>query len=223
LQREAAELVGSLASAMIGATEPIHVAALHERLACAWQRPQAVDAIRRALVLLADHELNASTFAARVTVSTGASLAAALLAGLAALTGPLHGGASVGAAALARLSAEIGAEQAVRAYLAEGRPLPSFGHRLYPDGDCRAAALMAQFELPRPFEELQEATERLVGEKPNIDFALAAMTAAYDLPRDAPMVVFALARSVGWIAHALEQLATGTLIRPRAQYVGPPV
>jgi citrate synthase len=216
-------LVDSLASAMIGPTEQTQGAALHERLASAWQRPQAADAIRRALVLLADHELNASTFAARVTVSTGASLAAALLAGLAALTGPLHGGASVGAAALARLSAEIGAEQAVRAYLAEGRPLPSFGHRLYPDGDCRAAPLMARFDLPQPFADLREAAERLVGEKPNIDFALAAMMAAYDLPWDAPMVVFALARSVGWIAHALEQLATGTLIRPRAQYVGPPV
>ncbi|HEV7719017.1 MAG TPA: citrate synthase [Arsenicitalea sp.] len=220
LQKDAADLVMTLAQALLGAAKS---GLLHELAATAWARPEAATAIRQALVLLADHELNASTFATRVAVSTGASLAAAVLAGLATLTGPLHGGASAGAMALAKIVEESGAEAAVRATLAEGRPIPSFGHRLYPDGDVRATALLEQFELPRPFAELREAAERLVGEKPNVDFALAAMTAAYDLPPDAPLVLFALARSVGWIAHALEQTATGTLIRPRAHYIGPPV
>jgi citrate synthase len=220
LQKDAADLVMTLAQALFGAATP---ALLHELAATAWARPEAAEAIRHALVLLADHELNASTFATRIAASTGASLAAAVLAGLATLTGPLHGGASAGAMALAKIVQEIGAEPAVRATLAEGRPIPSFGHRLYPDGDVRATALLEQFELPKPFVELREAAERLVGEKPNIDFALAAMTMAYELPADAPLVLFALARSVGWIAHALEQAATGTLIRPRAHYIGPPV
>ncbi|MDB5561259.1 MAG: hypothetical protein JWN11_677 [Hyphomicrobiales bacterium] len=220
LQAEAADLVMTLATALLGQPKP---GPLHQRAAAAWGRPEASDAIRHALVLLADHELNASTFATRVAASTGASLAAALLAGLATLTGPLHGGASAAATALAKLVAENGAEQAVRATLAEGRPIPSFGHRLYPDGDCRAGALLEQFTLPKPYAGLRAATERLVGEKPNIDFALAAMAAAYDLPADAPLILFALARSVGWLAHTLEQAATGTLIRPRAHYIGPPV
>ncbi|MNL52297.1 Citrate synthase 2 [compost metagenome] len=75
--------------------------------------------------------------------------------------------------------------------------------------------------MPPVFVALAATGERLTGEKPNIDFALAAMTAAFDLPEDAPLQIFALARSVGWIAHALEQVETGALIRPRARYTGP--
>ena len=80
---------------------------------------------------------------------------------------------------------------------------------------------MAAFNVPIVFAELAATGERLIGEKPNIDFALAALTAAFNLPSDAPLQIFALARSVGWIAHALEQVETGALIRPRARYSGP--
>jgi citrate synthase len=221
LHREAAAVLGTLADALTGgqpADGPLHL-----RLARAWARPEAADLVRRALVLLADHELNASTFAARVAASTGASVSASVLAGLATLTGPLHGSAALGARALVDLASGIGAEAAVRQYLAQGRPLPAFGHQLYPNGDCRAAALLGGFGLPAPFAQLRDTAERITGNPANVDFALAALTAAFGLPAEAPLTLFALARSTGWIAHALEQHATGSLIRPRAHYVGPPV
>jgi citrate synthase len=215
---EDAALVVSFLSGALAApgSDPVH-----ERLARQWQRPDAADPLRRALVLLAEHELNASTFAARVTASTGAPLAAAVLSGLAALSGPLHGNASQSMAGLVDQAQRLGAEAAIAAHLRQGGTLPCFGHRLYAKGDARATALLAAFTAPQVFVELATASERLTGEKPNIDFALAAMTAAFDLPDDAPLQVFALARSVGWIAHALEQVEMGTLIRPRARYTGP--
>jgi citrate synthase len=173
------------------------------------------------LVLLAEHELNASTFAARVTASTGAPVSAAVLAGLAALSGPLHGNASQSMMGLIEETQRRGAETAVATHLRQGQTLVCFGHRLYPEGDVRAPALLEAFSLPQPFAELARAGEALSGERPNIDFALAAMTAAFTLPEDAPLQIFALARSVGWMAHALEQVETGALIRPRARYTGP--
>jgi len=205
---------------LAGALAAPGTAPLHTRLARQWHRPEAAEAIRRALVLLAEHELNASTFAARVTASTGAPISAAVLAGLAALSGPLHGNASQSMAGLVERTRRRGAEAAVAAHLRQGQTLACFGHRLYPDGDVRAPALLQAFALPRPFAELARAGEALSGERPNIDFALAAMTAAFTLPEDAPLQIFALARSVGWIAHALEQVETGALMRPRARYVG---
>jgi citrate synthase len=223
LHGEAADLLTLLVDAMLGAAGRTRGRAIHQRIAAAWRRPRAEDVIRRALVLLADHELNASTFATRVTASTGASLAASLLAGLATLTGPLHGGAPAGVQALAASAKRVGADEAVRGWLAQGRPIPAFAHPLYPDGDVRAAALLERFSPPPLFMELRAATERIVGEPPNIDFALAALAATYDLPADAPLTLFAAARCVGWVAHALEQFATGSLIRPRARYVGPPI
>ena len=218
LQGEARSLMGTLADAMAGPATGEH---LHQRLAAAWGRPRSADLLRRALVLLADHELNASTFAARVTASTGASLAACLLSGLATLSGPLHGGAAAAVRALVQASAREGADAALREWLALGRPPAAFGHPLYPKGDVRGQALLAQFELPPAFAELRQAGEHLLGEPPNIDFALAAMADSRRLPPEAPFVLFALGRAVGWIAHTLEQRATGTLIRPRARYVGP--
>lgn len=221
--RNRAVLLGDAArsvSFLAGALASPGTGPVHERLAQQWQRPHAAEPIRLALVLLAEHELNASTFAARVTASTGAPLSASVLAGLAALSGPLHGNASQSMAGLVERAQAMGAEGAASAHLRQGGALPCFAHRLYPDGDVRAKALMAAFEVPAMFRELAEAGERLTGEKPNIDFALAAMVAAFDLPIDAPLQIFALARSVGWIAHALEQVETGALIRPRARYVG---
>lgn len=212
---DAARCVSFLAGALAASgTEAVHV-----RLARQWQRPEAAEPVRRALVLLAEHELNASTFAARVTASTGAPLSASVLSGLATLSGPLHGNASQSMAGLLEKAFAQGAEVAVTQHLRQGSALPCFGHRLYPDGDVRATALLAAFTMPDAFAALAEAGERLSGEKPNVDFALSALTAAFDLPPDAPLQIFALARSVGWIAHALEQIETGALIRPRARYV----
>lgn len=223
LQAEAADVIGALADAMLGPTSAKAVP-LHQRLATAWRRPRAANVLRCALVLMADHELNASTFSSRVTASTGASLAACLLSGLATLTGPLHGGAAAAVQALVRSAAANGAEVTVREWLAHDRPLAAFGHPLYPEGDARCEALLAEIApLPPAFEALRAAGERLVGEAANIDFALAAMAAVHKLPADAPLMLFALARSVGWTAHVLEQHATGQLIRPRARYTGPPV
>jgi citrate synthase len=218
LKSEAAEVIGTLADALLG---PSPTAPLHMRIAAAWRRPRAADVLRRALVLLADHELNASTFAARVTASTGASLAACLLTGLSTLTGPLHGGAAAAAQALVRSATTMGSEAAVREWLAHDRPLAAFGHPLYPQGDARCAALLSCIELPPELASLRTNGETLVGEAPNVDFALATLAAVHKLPSNAPLILFALARAVGWTAHVLEQQASGHLIRPRARYTGP--
>ncbi|MGJ7604574.1 citrate synthase [Variovorax sp. LT1R20] len=222
LQVEAADVIGTLADALLGPStaQPAH---LHTRLAAAWRRPRAADVLRRALVLMADHELNASTFAARVTASTGASLAACLLTGLSTLTGPLHGGAAAAVQALMRSVAALGSEAAVREWLAHDRPLAAFGHPLYPAGDARCTALLEVIELPPAFASLRATGEKLLGEAANIDFALAAMATVHKLPADAPLMLFALARTVGWTAHVLEQQAKGQLIRPRARYTGPDI
>ncbi|MBB4569524.1 citrate synthase [Rhizobium leucaenae] len=220
LQTEAESVFGTVADALAPGLPHLP---LHQRLAEVWNRPDAGEPIRRSLVLLADHELNASTFTARITASAGAPLSAAALSGLSTLTGPLHGGAWQGVRLLMDRAAAIGAEEAVRSYLAEGRPLSAVGHPLYPDGDARAQALIACFTLPPLFSEVRNVAEELIGERVNVDFALTAMTSAFHLPQDAPLIIFALARIVGWLAHAMEQSASGHLIRPRARYVGPPV
>jgi citrate synthase len=139
------------------------------------------------------------------------------------LTGPLHGGAWQGVASLIEDVNTLGASAAIRQALTEGRPLSAFGHPLYPVGDIRAKALLSQFPLPQTYAELATAGQELVGESVNIDFALTAMSAVFDLPENAPLVIFALARSVGWLAHAMEQVESGHLIRPRARYTGPAI
>src|SRR5579883_3490404 len=220
LAKEGSGLIGALAAAMLGPPADAE-APMHRRMARAWRAGRAEDGLRRALVLLADHELNASTFAARVAASTGAPLAAALIAGLAALSGPLHGGAIASVRALIAAAKRAGPGAAARDWLAQGRKLPAFGHPLYPNGDPRAAALLQRF-APRPlFAETRAAIEALTGEAPNVDFALAAFADAFDLPATAPFTIFAIARAVGWIAHAIEQALSGHLIRPRARYIGP--
>jgi citrate synthase len=221
LRRDASRVFHAVADALLAPG----TGAIHQRLAERFDRPEAADVIRRALVLLADHELNASTFAARVTVSTGASLAAGALAGLAALNGPLHGVASSAVMALANDvdGDPAGVEAALRDWLGEGRVVPGFGHRLYPFGDPRATELLAAFDIPAGFRELLDAADAVVGDYPNVDFALAALTRAFDLPREAPLTLFAMARVVGWLAHMMEQIQSASIIRPRAQYIGVPL
>ncbi len=218
---EAATLLDILADAVTGQVEG---GAIHERLGRGWGcGPGGMDLIRRALVLLADHELNASTFAARVTASTGASLAACALAGLSALSGPLHGGFYRRVERLADESRQSGAAQAVAARLAHGMTAPGFGHPLYPEGDPRAAALFATFTPPPALAALRDAVLAATGARDTVDFALVALSETLDLPADAPFALFAVARCAGWLAHAMEQASTGALIRPRARYVGPAV
>lgn len=220
LVAEAGQVLGTIANALAGDQPPD--APLHARLARRWQRPEAADSLRRALVLLADHELNASTFAARVTVSTGASLWAGALTGLATLSGPRHGLASRAISALADDLRHLpeAAEQGLRDWLGEGRSVPGMGHPLYPFGDPRCRALLASFEPTATFATYRLAAETLTGDLPNIDFALAALIDRYQLPPDAGLTLFALGRSIGWLAHMMEQIASGEAIRPRARYVG---
>jgi citrate synthase len=213
---EAAGLLDAVADAVAGGVED---GLIHERIARAWSADP--EPIRRALVLLADHELNASTFAARVAASTGASLAASALAGLSALSGPLHGGMAARVWNLVEEARRIGPEAAVSGRLARGVGAPGFGHPLYPGGDPRAAALLGAFTPSAELMALRYAVEMSTGEAPNIDFALVAMAEAMDLPGDAPFALFATARCAGWLAHAVEQAQTGQLIRPRARYTGP--
>jgi citrate synthase len=218
LYADAARAIEILAVAL-GATPGTD--ALHRRLAQGWSVDAVgADAIRRTLVLLADHELNASTFAARVAASTGAPIAACLLAGLATLSGPRHGGAGAAVMQLAEDAALHGAGPTISRWLQHDRPLPGFGHPLYPEGDVRAIALMREIAVDDTLRALIEAALAATGMRPNIDFALAALTRSLSLPSDAPFRLFALGRSVGWAAHAVEQVTAGTLIRPRGRYEG---
>src|SRR6266850_1866109 len=200
----------------------------HHQLAVAWRLDKArADILRRCLVLIADHELNASTFVARCVASTGATPYAVVSAALSALSGRRHGGASARAEALLHEIAQHSDPLAVMAArLARDEHLPGLGHPLYPDGDPRADALLAAtiaaVPAARPrIEAAVAAAARLSGQRPNVDFALAAATTALRLPQGAALSLFVVGRTVGWIAHAIEQYQSGVLIRPRARYTGP--
>ncbi len=182
--------------------------------------------IDMALILCADHELNASTFAVRVAASAGATPYAAVIAGLATLSGARHGGGVQRAVALLReAGTPENAHAAVGDRLQRGDDLPGFGHRLYPNGDPRAAALLNALRQRGDtalLDAVIDAGQNAVGEAPNIDLALAGLEWTARLPRGAGTALFALGRSVGWVAHLIEQFADGTLIRPRARYSGTP-
>ena len=216
LQRDGAQVLAEMTASVSGreGDEPAHL-----RIARAWRAD--ADLVRRALVLLADHELNASAFAARVAASTGASLSACALAGLSTLSGPHHGAHYLRVQTFLGEAETLGAERAVRARLDQGVEMPGFGHPLYPDGDVRAAALLSRLQLSALEDDAIAAVQAATGAAPNIDFALCALTRAANLPPEAPFGLFAAGRCAGWIAHALEQDRTGDLIRPRARYVGP--
>ncbi len=210
-------------AALTPSAEPVH-----RQLAAAWRIDAAgADILRRCLVPLADHELNASTFVARCVASTGATPYPVVAAALAALSGRRHGGASARAEALFREIARDGDPLAVMAArLARDEDLPGFGHFLYPEGDPRAKAILdaVTAALPAargPIDAAVAAGTRFTGRLPNVDFALAAATTALDLPPNAALGLFVIGRTVGWIAHAIEQYESGVLIRPRARYTGP--
>lgn len=201
---------------------------VEETLARTWA-PQSKDAprlIRAALIVCADHELNVSAFTARCVASAASNPYAVVVAGLAALEGTKHGGATARVDALWR---ELRRAKDVKATLAErlrrGESVDGFGHPLYPDGDPRAMLLLDM--LPVKSKELQFArevaanVESVLGDTPTLDFALVAVERVLRLPRGAALTLFAIGRTIGWIAHAIEQYGQDAMIRPRAKYVGP--
>ena len=188
-----------------------------------------------ALTLHADHELNASTFAARVAAATLTDIHSTIVGAIGALKGPLHGGAN---ADVMRLLLEIGkdaplekAEDVVRAKLARKEKIPGFGHRVYHTEDPRATHLRQMsrdlgrragepmwFEMSQRIEALVKAEKQL---NPNVDFYSASTYYALGIEIDLFTPIFAVSRVSGWTAHVLEQYANNRLIRPRAEYIGP--
>jgi len=186
-------------------------------------------ALRAALVLLADHELAASTFAARVAASVRADPYAVVATGLGAVGGALHGGASLGVEAM--LAAAAGPQDVTRvvgSLLRRGERIPGFGHFVYRAGDPRAAFLLGEIRAAAPGSTRLAVADALVREvvgrglpTPNIDFALAVLASVAGMVPGAAEAVFAVARAAGWIGHALEEYARHTPLRPRARYTGP--
>ena len=211
------------ASALGGAPS---ATATHRRFGQSWHLDRrAEDAVRAALVLGADHELNASSFVARCVASTGADLGKAVVGGLAALSGGLHGGMTEQVEAMwdeLGQGREVGPRLAAR--LARGERVPGFDHPLYPDGDPRAAEILARLPARQrgQADRLAACVLDLTGRRPALDFSLVALRRAIGAPRGGAFAMFAVGRTVGWLAHAIEQRANGTLIRPRAAYVGRP-
>jgi citrate synthase len=184
------------------------------------------------LVLHADHELNASTFAARVAASTLADLYSAVIAGICTLTGPLHGGATEAVQRMLRgIESVDDVPGWVRGTLERGERVMGFGHRVYKEGDPRAhrlkrmAAELAEetgerrwYDVSVRIEEEMRAKRRLL---PNVDFYSASVYTYLDIPAPLFTPIFAMSRVAGWIAHVLEQYSDNRLIRPRAEYIGP--
>ncbi len=221
LFRKGAFLIRALTAAIC--EQNVKSAPIHLQLADAWNVPHSkADDLRRTMVLLADHELNASTFAVRVVASTGASLSACLLGGLAALSGPLHGSASDQVRVLFDQIDQGGdPARVIQSRLRQGERIPGVGHALYGDGDPRATAILENLSLTTIEEETLNQVFAQTGHRENVDMALILLERHLELPAEAALALFAIGRSAGWIAHALEQNRTGHLIRPRAQYVGP--
>ncbi len=202
------------------------------------QRPSelAARAFDVALVLHADHELNASTFAARVAAATLTDIHSAIVAAIGTLKGPLHGGAN---AEVMKLLLEIGrdagpdrAERFIRAKLDRKEKVPGFGHRVYRTEDPRAThlrrfskSLGEKAGMPQWHEMSQRIEALVLSEKklyPNVDFYSASMYYALGIPIDLYTPIFAVSRMSGWTAHVLEQYGNNRLIRPRTDYIGPP-
>ncbi|MBH5317231.1 citrate synthase [Paenibacillus sp. GSMTC-2017] len=192
----------------------------------------AVKALDQALVLHADHELNASTFAARVTVATLSDIYSGVTSAIGALKGPLHGGANE---AVMVMLEEIGSFANVESFindaLANKVKIMGFGHRVYKNGDPRAkhlqkmshelGKLTGNMELYEMSVKIEELVTGQKGLKPNVDFYSASVYTALEIPRDLFTPIFAISRLSGWSAHILEQYQDNRLIRPRADYVGP--
>jgi len=193
--------------------------------------PLAARALDKAYILHADHELNASTFTARVAAATLTDMHSALVAAICALKGPLHGGANE---QVMKMLNEIGAAKNVEAYirnkLQNHEKIMGFGHAVYKDGDPRARHLkemsrqLGKLVQQEQWYEMSVKIEELVGQtkslKPNVDFYSASVYHYLHIPSDLFTPIFAVSRTSGWIAHILEQYANNKLMRPRAEYIG---
>jgi citrate synthase len=194
--------------------------------------PLSVRALDKAFILHADHELNASTFAARVAAATLTDMHSAVVAAICALKGPLHGGANE---QVMRMLNEIGHPDHVDAYirnkLTSKEKIMGFGHAVYKDGDPRAKHLremsrqLGKLTNQEHWYKMSVMIEELVtgakGLKPNVDFYSASVYHYLNIAGDLFTPIFAISRTSGWVAHILEQYANNKLIRPRAEYVGP--
>jgi citrate synthase len=217
-------------SALITRT-PARSGSLAERFATLAQAPRgpATTALNAALVLVADHELNASAFAARIAASTDASLPACLLAALATLSGPRHGGACDRVEALLAEAVRLKRPTDVlELRLRRGDALPGFGHPLYPRGDPRATALLdlarglvaahpKRRSRLKPVLALARATASQ-GLPATVDYGLVALTRALGMKPGMAALLFAIGRCAGWVAHVLEQRSSTAVLRPRARY-----
>jgi citrate synthase len=219
----AAPALPDLARARAALAAPSVAASLARALGASPRAPQLA-ALERALVVCADHELNASAFAARVAASAGADLYACLTAALATLSGPRHGGVCDRVEALvAETATPKRAREVVAARARRGEDVPGFGHPLYPLGDPRARVLLRTARKLAPGAPRLRAIEALVAAvslPPTLDLGLVAISSALRLPSGAAATLFAVGRAAGWIAHVLEQRREGVLLRPRARYVG---
>ena len=192
------------------------------------ENPGAEALLGSALVYCVDHELPVSTFAARCVASSGATPYAVVLAGLAALGGVKHGGEiELVEAFLREVEDEGDARAVISGRLRRGERIPGFRHSLYPEGDPRGAGLLRLTAGAYPKSVAVALSDtvagevlRLMGERPTVDFALATVARTLELPPGGAVALFALGRTVGWIGHAIEQYQSGSLIRPRARYVG---
>ena len=169
-----------------------------------------------------------SAFTARCAASAGATPYDVVSAAISTLKGFKHGGAAERVIAMAKeAQTPSRARQVATACLRGGEVIPGFGHPLYPSGDPRGLLLVRlagetdDDKSWRPFRNLLRAGSELLHDAPNLDFGLAAVSRAYRLPDRAPLLLLALSRTIGWIAHAIEEYASGQLIRPRARYTGP--
>jgi citrate synthase len=195
--------------------------------------PTAERALDIALILHADHELNASTFAARVTAATLSDMHSAITSAIGALKGPLHGGANEAAFHILQTIDESGADpvEYVKAMLAQKKKIPGFGHRVYHTEDPRATHLRAMSRdlgkaigQPKWFDMSHKIEEFVKGDKKlnaNVDFYSASTYHVLGIDVDLFTPVFAVSRVSGWAAHVIEQLDDNRLIRPRAEYEGP--
>lgn len=223
-----AKLTRLVASVIAGV--PPSAAPVHEVLAKAMTMGdrRAAHVIRAALVLCADHELNASAFTARCVAGTGSTLYASVQAGICAAEGPRHGGfTSRVESFLTDMAHRQDLEDAVLMRLRHGDPVPGFGHPLYPDGDPRAAKLISIMEAAYGDDPAFLRSKRIMqvmtdagGVAPSIDFAIGAMSATLRMLPGAGLAVFVMGRTAGWIGHAIEQHRSGQMIRPRARYTG---
>ena len=228
VRKTGSQILRLLAAVIAGQVDEGSIA---QSLAQSWMPSQSSKVTRlldAALILLADHEFNVSSFTSRCVASAGATPYEVVTAGLAALQGAKHGGiVNRVQALLDEIEKPSNARRVLAQRLKRGDDIPGFGHRLYPEGDPRARVLMELMADAFPRSPalslsgavIQEA-KALIGEEPTSDFALAVLARLLNLPEGYGLGIFALSRTIGWLAHAIEQYQSDRIIRPRARYIG---